>query len=296
MFETNIKKRLSATMLVAALSMVLTGCFVTPGKFDSTLVLNKDESFSFTYTGEIFFLGLSQMAMMGDTIEPEFYESSCYDDDSFDERECTKEELAQQRADWDAGQEERKASKEKEAKEMAAMLGGIDPTDPEAGKQLAVKLERQRGWNSVEYVGDGLFNVDFAINGMLSHDISFPVMENIPVPKPFVQVVLRKGNQVRVNAPAFAADETSNPMAAGMAGMMAGLGNAMSEGGEEAAEEAAVPAMPVMQGTFTILTDGQILANNTDEGPSDLATGQAMIWEVSPMTKAAPTALIKLGN
>lgn len=295
MFEANIRKRLSATMLVAALSVLLTGCFVTPGKFDSTLVLNKDESFSFTYTGEIFFLGLSQMALMGNGGEAEFSAGGCYDEETYQERECTAEELAKQRAEWEADAEDRKAEQLKKTKEMAAMLGGIDPTDPEAGRQLATKLERQLGWNKVEYLGDGVFNVDFAISGMLSHDISFPVIENLPVPTPFVQVVLRKGSQVRVNAPAFAASDTGNPMATGMLGMMAGLGGALTEKDDESAEEA-INGIPVLEGTFSIVTDGQILANNTDEGPSESAEGQTLIWQVSPMTKAAPTALIKLGS
>ena len=51
-----------------------------------------------------------------------------------------------------------------------------------------------------------------------------------------------------------------------------------------------------MDGTFTIVTDGQILANNTDEGPRSTAEGQMLEWKVTRRTEAAPTALIQLGG
>ena len=43
---------------------------------------------------------------------------------------------------------------------------------------------------------------------------------------------------------------------------------------------------------FTIVTDGRILANNTDEGPVAHSRGEALVWEISPRTEQAPTALI----
>lgn len=94
--------RMCAASILAGLSLILTGCFITPGKFSSELVLSSDESFSFTYEGEIFFLGLSSLAQMGAAAE-EFEPDECYDDETYETRECTEAELARQRADWDAG-------------------------------------------------------------------------------------------------------------------------------------------------------------------------------------------------
>ena len=56
------------------------------------------------------------------------------------------------------------------------------------------------------------------------------------------------------------------------------------------------PSAPDMEGTFRIVTDGRILANNTDEGPSSGRGGQVLEWKVNPRTQAAPMALIQLGG
>ena len=46
----------------------------------------------------------------------------------------------------------------------------------------------------------------------------------------------------------------------------------------------ATPALPEIDGTFRIVTDGQILANNTDEGPQAGAGGQVLEWRVTKRT------------
>lgn len=299
MFQQISGKRVSATALVAALSLLLTGCFVTPGKFVSELVLKTDNSFSFTYKGEIFFLGLSQLAMMGASNQ-EFIAEGCYDDDNWEDRECTEAELAEQRAEWDAGAADREREQKEKAKEMAAILGGIDPSDPDAGNELARKLQRQRGWNTVEYVANGLFKVEYAISGQLSHDIVFPVIEGVPVPSPFVQVVLRDNNQVRINAAGFGNEDKGSGNSGMLTGMAAGMGTLMSqrsaEEGSNDNEGNPFTNLPVMDGTFTITTNGQVLANNTDEGPAETAIGKMLSWKVDRNTKSAPTALIKLAE
>jgi hypothetical protein len=58
----------------------------------------------------------------------------------------------------------------------------------------------------------------------------------------------------------------------------------------------AVPPIPEMDGTFRIVTDGRILANNTDEGPTQGPGGQILEWRVNARTEAAPMALIQLGS
>lgn len=52
--------------------------------------------------------------------------------------------------------------------------------------------------------------------------------------------------------------------------------------------------MPVIEGTFTVRAAPgmRILANNTDEGPTAEAAGEALVWRISPRTVQAPTALI----
>jgi len=282
-----------ATALLASLSLLLTGCFVTPGKFTSELVLTEEDRFTFTYEGEIFFLGLSSLAQMGAAAD-EFAPDDCYDEETYEPRECTAAELAEQRAAWDAGAATRAAEAAEQAEQMSAMMGGIDLTDPEASAELVALLERQEGWHRVIDKGDGVFDVHYSVSGELSHDFMFPVIEGFPMANPFVQIILRDGEVVRVNAPGFAAANEANPMSGMMGGMagMAGLA-AMGASGEDAPE---MPDIPQIEGTFTIVTSGNIRANNTDEGPESLASGQRLAWEISPRTTAAPTALIDLSN
>ncbi|WP_374528777.1 hypothetical protein [Novosphingobium sp.] len=281
-------RRLAAAALAVVLSAALAACFVLPGKFVSSLDLRKDGRFTYTYKGEIFLLGLSQLSKMGDTGAKEFTPSACYNDDAdMTERECTKEELDQQRSDWAESEKQNAAQRKKEAEEMSAMFGGIDPSDPKAGEEIAARLRRQAGWKAVTYKGDGLYEVDFAISGHLDYDFVFPTMERIQPTLPFVMLNKRNDGTVRFDSPGFEGAGTS-----GMLGPMAGMGS----GGMSADEKAAMDSLPMVDGTFTLTTDGQIMANNTDEGPVAVPGGQKLEWKIDPRSKDSPTALIKLGN
>ncbi|WP_417818855.1 hypothetical protein [Tritonibacter scottomollicae] len=281
-----IAMKIRAAALAGASALLLSGCLLTPGKFTSELALMKDGSFTYSYDGEIQMLALSKLAEMGSkTDEP--FEAECFDED-FEERECTPAEVAEQKSEWDTEADNRRAKKQREAEQMKAFLGGIDPSNPEAARDLADKLARQRGWNLVEYKGDGLFDVDFAISGQLTHDFAFPTIEKMAMANTFVSVVLRDENQVRVDAPGFAAQGGGNPMQGMMAGMAGLAGLAESEGGDGEAPARLVAA----EGRFSIVTDGRILANNTDEGPQRHAAGNVLTWDITPRTEQAPTALI----
>lgn len=283
--------RLKAAAILAGLSLLLSGCFITPGKFTSELQLMEDDQFAFTYEGEIFFLGLSNLAAMGAGAD-EFVPSDCYDEETYKYRECTAAELAEQRAEWDAGAEARAAKSREEAEQMAAMMGGIDPTDPEASAELVELLLRQKGWDRVEDKGDGVFDVSYSISGTLGHDFMFPLIEGFPTTNPFVQMFLRDGNVVRVNAPGFESQNDKNPLG-GMFGGLAGMA-AMQSG--DASGGPSVPDFPAPEGTFSIVTTGAILANNTDEGATRTPGGQTLTWEISSRTPAAPTALIEMSR
>lgn len=276
-------------LFALAVPLLLTGCLISPGKFKSDLDLNSDGTFAFSYEGEIFFLGLSQLAQMGNKAES-FEAEECYDDETFDIRECTEDELAEQRAQWDAGAEERAAKAKKDAEEMAAMMDGIDPSDPEAAEELRQLLLRHRGWDRVEFKGNGVYDVSYSTSGELGHDFMFPTIEGFPATNPFVQIVLRDDDTVRVNAPGFAAEDGSNP-AGTMMGGMTGLAGLAALGDEDAA--AGMGDLPSMEGTFTIRTSGNILANNTDEGASREGGKSVLGWDVNAGTQSAPTALIR---
>lgn len=283
--------RMAATALLASLSLILTGCFVTPGKFTSELVLTEQDRFTFTYEGEIFFLGLSSLAEMGNATET-FEAQPCYVDNTFDERECSANEIASQRAEWEAGAQARAAETARKSEQLAVVMAGIDPSNPEATEELTRLLLRQKGWERVEAKGDGIFDVRYSVNGELNHDFMFPIIEGFPAANPFVQLILRKDNVVRVNAPGFAAENEASPLA-GMMGGMAGLAG-LSAMSDESNGSQEMPEFPVIEGTFSIITNGAIRANNTDEGAVPSANGQVLTWDISPRTKTAPTALIDL--
>lgn len=280
-----IAMKLRAVALAGASALMLSGCLLSPGQFTSQLELMKDGSFAYSYDGEIQMLALSKLAEMGNQVDDEF-EAMCWDDD-FETRDCTPGEVAEQKSEWDAEADERRAKNEREAEQMKAFLGGIDPSDPEAAQELADKLARQRGWNTVEYKGDGLFDVDFAISGRLTHDFVFPTIEKLPMANSFVSVILRDEGQVRIDAPGFAAQGGGNPMQGMMAGMAGLAGMSETEG-----SDGKTPRLVLADGEFSIVTDGRILANNTDEGPQRHARGQVLSWNITPRTEQAPTALI----
>jgi hypothetical protein len=290
-------RRIAAAGVLVGLAALLSACFLSPGKFDARLDLKRDGSFHFAYQGQIYLLALSKLADLASQAEAnegEFVAQPCYEEDSFEERECSDEELAQQRKDWDDARAAKLANAEKESASMRALLGGIDPADPAAAQELTERLRRQEGWRKVEYKGDGLFEVDFAIDSKLAHDFAFPTFERFPMGNFFVMANRRAGGVVRIDAPAFAVQGAGNPFQGMMSGMAGAMGAFATEGEGEEAD--APPLIPEMEGTFTVVTDGEILANNTDEGPVAGPGGKVLTWKVNKRTQSPPTALIQLAR
>ncbi|MXO64333.1 hypothetical protein GRI91_00985 [Altererythrobacter endophyticus] len=289
---SSLARRFAAPTALLASTCLLSSCFLSPGQFQSELDLQKSGAFSYSYDGEIYLLALSKLADLADEADSsrgEFIAQLCYDDD-FTERPCSEEELAEQKRQWEEDRSAARAEKKKESEAVSAMLGGVDPADPEAAEDLAERLERQKGWDKVDYVGDGLFNVSFHIESELTHDFVFPTFEGFPMGNVFVSANLRKGNIVRIDAPGFASQGGGNPMAGLLTGM-AGMFDAM---GDDA--ELDTPNLPQMEGTLRITTNAQILANNTDAGPQPDGQNQSLEWEINRRTKSAPMALIQLAK
>lgn len=287
-------KRLWRAAVPALACVLLSGCFLQPGKFESSLDLRKDGAFTFTYKGQIYLLALSKIADLAnkaDASEGEFIEQPCFEEEDFEERPCTEEEVAQQRRDWEAEKQRKLKEAHEESDMMRAMLGGIDPASPEAARELAERLRRQAGWREVDYLGDGLFEVDFALSSRISHDFAFPTFERFPMANFFVVANRREDRTIRIDAPGFALQGSANPMQ----GMMTGMAGAFDAAGQS--EDAGpAPVIPEMEGTFRLVTDGDILANNTDEGPQASAGGQVLEWKINKRTQVAPMALVRIAG
>jgi hypothetical protein len=281
-------RRAAAAGLAVLLSLALAACFVMPGKFAATLDLRKDGTFTYTYKGEMLVIGLTKFAEMA--LAPKksapFEEAPCYKADNETERACTKAEIAQQKEDWDA---EQKKKAEKDAADLELfkkMFGGIDPNDPKAAEELAARMRGQNGWKSVIYKGNGTYEVDIAISGRLDYDFSFPTIERMPGVTAFLVANRRANGEVRIDSPLMQAAALSMPMGNAAQTYM----QSKIPGNEN------VPDFPQANGTFTLTTDGVILANNTEKGPKVVPTGKQLEWDISGHNPIAPYALIGLGK
>ncbi len=121
----------------------------------------------------------------------------------------------------------------------------------------------------------------------MADDFAFPVIPRYALGNPMVHVTRWDNGRVRIEAPTFHND-TEMSAAALMGGGsflpgMPGAGKTKFEPVE-------------IKGSFTIRTDAPILANNTDEGPSEAAGMQVLTWVIGPKTYGPPMALIKLAN
>lgn len=273
-------RRAAGAMAAFIGALLLAACMLTPGRFTSELDVRKDGRFSFSYAGEIHMLALSKLAQM-EANKP-FEPRACHSDDTGQERACSAKDIADQKSAWEEERKNAAERRKRDADSMKAVLGGIDPTDPRAAEEMAQRLRRQAGWRRVTYKGNGLFDVDFAISGRLDHDFTFPTIERFPMANAFVSLALRQDGTLRVDAPGFA------PAAGGEPFRMAMIG--MAEKGDTPGD------MPVIDGTFTVRTDGTVLANNTDEGPQPDTAGQRLAWTVNLRSTAAPMALIRLAR
>lgn len=283
-------RRIRAFAVVAAGIVLLAGCMLLPGRFTSTIDLRKDGTFSFTYKGDIHVLALSKLAAEErnrKNASSTFEAATCYNDETGDERECTKDELADQKRVWEEDLAASKAAAEEKKKSdeqmMKTMLGGIDPADPRAAQEFADRLRRQRGWKSVVDKGDGRFEVEYAVTGRLDHDFSFPTVEKLPMVTPFITMIRRADGGVRIDAPALTSASTGTPFM-GMAAAVA----------DEKSEQAGGNGLPELDGVLTVVSDGEILANNTDDGPGAVTGGRMLQWKVNARTREAPTALIRI--
>lgn len=289
-------------IIAAAAPLLLTACLWGPGKFNSTLALNKNGTFVLDYKGEI----MMQMPEdKGVAERPEWQDTMlhCYHDGRIEqdravmleaqpdgsmtplprpkkpgERACTSTELAKGKAGYEQNSSEMK-SKAREESEQMAKLFGLPGSDDESNRAFAAKLMKYAGWRSVAYKGKGVFDVDYRLEGRLSQDFVFPLMPDSDLLIPFVAVRRRTDGTILVTAPAFTGG--SGPFSA--RAKMMGLPDKSGDGPQSRAE-----------GRFTIVTDGEILTNNSEDGPVAHPSGRQVHWDVGPASAKIPEMLVRL--
>ena len=273
-------------LFAIAVPLLLGSCLWGPGKFASDLTLRKDGSFVLDYRGEIV-LQLPPDATSDTDWKPE--SARCFEgqDNSHaniglimepgskspKERPCTKAELAAQKADAD----QRSAKKRKDAEDMAKMFG-LPGLDDASNRAFAAKLMKYAGWRSVTYRGNGVFDVDYHFAGSAAQDFVFPALPDNDLIIPFIALRRRADGSVLVTAPAFTGG--SGPLAA--------------RAGAAATGEMKGGPVSRAQGRFTVVTDGEILTNNSEDGPSPHALGHQVHWDVDSSSQKIPETLIRL--
>jgi hypothetical protein len=246
-----------------AAPLLLTGCLWGPGKFNSDLTLRKDGSFVLDYRGEIV------LQLPPDENAGPWADAKAKCSDAGKERPCTKAEIAEQKTAYE--------KKRKDAEGMAKAFGrpGVDDA---SNRAFAAKMMKYAGWKSVTYRGNGLFDAVYHFEGRATQDFIFPALPDNDLLIPFIAIRRRSDGSVLVTAPAMTGG--AGPMAARAgAGAMEGM-----KGG------------PVSraQGRFTVITDGEILTNNSEDGPAANPLGRQVHWDVGADSKKIPETLIRL--
>jgi hypothetical protein len=243
-------RRLKAFALAIAAPLILTGCLLSPGKFTSTMTINADRTFTFAYKGEVI------------RIDPSSAMKGLGDKPSTDDDEATPAE-----------------AKPAVYQIAAKRKPNAKQPDPQAeddakNREIAAALSKEAGYRSVVYQGKGKFLIDYQISGTLTHNFVYPFNSDAEAVFPFIMIELRKDGLVRVKAPGFADNSSSNT---GMNGM-----------GSDARK--------AMDGVFTLDTDAEIVSQNNEDGAKTNGGRRTITWRATALTKDAPTAVLKLGR
>lgn len=171
-----------------------------------------------------------------------------------------------------ASAEEGKASSPPPAKSAQATKEAAEKT-----KAIADALAKEKGFRSVRIIGPEKLSVDYQISGRMDHSFLFPFNIDAKAIIPFLAVEVRADGKVRMMAPGFG--EEAGGAAAGPMGGMGGGGGAKER-----------------NGTFTLTTDAEVVSQNQEDGATDTPRGKQIVWTITPETRAAPMAVLKLAQ
>lgn len=268
-----MRTRITRLALALLAPFVLTGCLLAPGKFVSNLTINADRSFSFSYVGEVYAIDLSDEMSKGlGGLSDKSGDDSSDDSDaaqpgdsSFGDDSDTPKprRIAFQQADSDTKVDA--TGDAKDAKNSAK--------NDEKNRAIAEALSKEAGYRKVTYEGGGKFLIDYAISGSLTHGFVWPFNTDAEIIFPFIAVELRANGTVRVNAPAFAKDNSKS--------------GPMGSGGDQTSDK--------LDGVFTLNTNAEIISQNNEDGAVAAAGGRKTVtWKATPLTRTAPLAVLKL--
>jgi hypothetical protein len=250
-------------LLAIAAPLLLTGCLWGPGKFASDLTLKKDGSFVLDYRGEI------TLQLPPEAAAEPWSDTNAKCQEGGKDRACTKAEIAEQKTAYE--------KKRKDSEDMAKLFG-LPGLDDASNRAFAAKLMTYAGWRSVTYRSRGVFDVDYHFEGRSTQDFLFPALPDNDLLIPFIAIRRRADGSVLVTAPAFTGG--AGPMAA--------------RAGAAASEQMKGGPVSRAQGRFTVITDGEILTNNSEDGAAAHLLGRQLHWDVGPASTKIPETLIRL--
>lgn len=258
--------RFKGMVLALAAPLVLVGCAFSPGKFTSSLTILADRSFTFSYQGEVIAVDLAgEMAKgMGDAFKGlDKDDKAGVSDTALLSRtawqdDCAMELNQSQCADVPA---EGGLAEDDDAAEKAKKEAKF--------KAIGEALTKEAGYRSVTYKGEGVFLIDYQISGKLTHGFLWPFNVDAEVIFPFVAVELRGKDVVRVKAPAFGDNDSS-------------------------AQGKGVDSKAKLDGTFTLVTDGEIVSQNNEDGATAAGGRKSVTWKATPLSKDAPMAVVRV--
>jgi hypothetical protein len=254
--------RVSRLSLVLLAPFLLVGCLLAPGKFTSSLVINADRTFTYTYVGEVYGLDLDDaMKDKGDDT----------DDTPADTSKSSLEKTAFQK-----GEDTGKPKDGDDAKSKAEKKAATDAKN----RELAATLAKEVGYRKVEYVGDNKFLIDYQITGKLDRSFIYPYNLDAGIIIPFIAIEVRANGTVRVKAPGFANDSKDTT---------GGLGDLGGMGGGDAAK-----ATSKLDGTFTLDTDAEIVSQNNEDGAQTAGKRKTVTWTATPLSTTAPMAVLRM--
>jgi hypothetical protein len=234
---------------------LLFGCILTPGKFASTLSIGADRSFTFTYKGEVIALDMSDG--LKDTGTGSTEETT----DPSESSEIEPQPSLFRPIGWQSEDKTDGASSKEDTERK--------------NRAIAEALSKEAGYRSVQYLGEGKFMVDYAITGTLDHNFVYPYNLDAEIMFPFIAIELRANGAVRMKAPAFGNDRSSADK------------SSMGMGGEDKAAK-------LREGSFTLDTDAEIISQNNEDGVQVVNGRKTIVWKVTPLSQASPTAVLKM--
>jgi hypothetical protein len=195
---------------------------------------------------------------------------------SYERQLCNEEQLIERKKQQEDRYQNRLATHKKRIEALNPLFGGALPGDDASMEKLAAKLENYAGWDSVTYTGNDVFQVSYNAEGLVSNGFTFPILADAAAILPFVQILPHKDGTYEVIAPGYGGSSSVVTLASLDRGASASL---------------AKQDIVTSKGTFTLTTDSDVLANNSQKGLRTEFGRKVIEWDVREGF-ASPRALI----